>query len=65
MSKGFTSNLVKIVIVIVVSIVALVFLVPFVATVIDKGLSSEFIGVMFGVLFIGIILDRVIRSKRK
>lgn len=55
----------KIVIVIVISMVAFIVLIPLIATVIDKGLGSEFIGVMSGILFVGIILDKVIRAQRK
>ncbi len=55
----------KILIVTVLSIIAFIVLIPFIAMVIDKGLGSEFIGVMFGILFVGIILDKVIRSHRK
>jgi len=65
MRKGVTNSLIKILIVIIVSIIGFVVLIPFISLVIDKGLSSEFVGVMFGILFVGIILDKVIRSKRK
>ena len=64
MSNRLVRSVTKILIVVAVSIVLFIVLIPLISMVIDKGLGSLFILIMLVLFIVGVIIDRLIKSKR-
>ncbi len=64
MSNRLVRSVIKILIVVAVSIVLFIVLIPLISMVIDKGLGSLFILIMLVLFIVGVIIDRLIKSKR-